>query len=144
MMRINMEIIIPILFGIVSGILFYFSLQLPNIPGYFPERIFALMLFFSFLQLVLAIANKESAYLDIKLMGVCFVFISVIYAVSMPAIGFIPTTIIYMAICIFMVGEKSKWLLILPLATAFSVYFVFTKGFFVPLPDFDLAIWLFN
>lgn len=110
-------------------------------PGMFPTVIAMLMLGLSIFQLVLPDTNAEKSEQADELNPLSrtlftFFLIIVLYVASLPHIGFLSSTPIFMLLAVYVLGGSGKWYLLSATAVLITVitHLSFLKVFGIHLP----------
>lgn len=81
--------------------------------------------------------KKEAASADpLNIRNMWFVFfLSLGYAFALPYLHFVIATILYLAVFLYLTGERRMWMLgLLSFGTVAAIYIIFQKGLGVLLP----------
>lgn len=110
-------------------------------PGFFPTIIAIILVALGVILFIQAITTKKEDDIKINLLGsenkmaYLVMLITLVYLVAMGFVGFILSSIVYLAVLIIMYGEKSKVkAVICSVGISLLIYFVFNTLLSVPLP----------
>ena len=105
-------------------------------PGAFPQFLFAMMAVCGIIIFIEGRQPSESTRINLNWKKfLIVVLLLVIYAYALEYIGFIISTIAFLAVALYLFEEKRiKILISVPLLTSFLIYYTFTELFLIPLP----------
>ncbi|MDK2887982.1 tripartite tricarboxylate transporter TctB family protein [Desulfofundulus salinus] len=104
-------------------------------PGYFPAFLAVVLAFLSLLVVFKGIRESDTEYEKKDHKTVCLlVSLLIVYIILFKYMGFITSTIIYLTAAMILL-KAGKLIKIIPVAVviALAVYFIFSKGFHIPL-----------
>jgi putative tricarboxylic transport membrane protein len=104
-------------------------------PGYFPAFLAVVLAFLSLLVVFKGIRESNTEYEKKDHKTVCLlVLLLIVYIILFKYMGFIISTIIYLTAAMILL-KAGKLIKIIPVAVviALAVYFIFSKGFHIPL-----------
>jgi cell division protein FtsW (lipid II flippase) len=122
---------------------YFFAYQLENLvvaglsSAFFPSFLFTIMLVCGLILI------KQGAQREKKIPFPAFnlsklapiVAVMTFYVIIMENLGFIISTVVFLACSLYFFGERrKKTLTVVPVVTAAIVYFLFTKAFMIVLP----------
>ena len=124
----------------IVGFFYTHSLNLQSMvglsPAAFPKWLFGLMAIcgvFIFLESRKLAVHTPASFRWKTLLGT--ILLLIVYAYAFEYVGFIISTIVFLVLALYLFEEKRPKILIsVPLVASFTIYYLFTEFFLIPLP----------
>ena len=119
-------------------------------PSFFPSILGGMLILFSAILLVNALRGKSKGQVEVFRLsdkgvqrGLITLVASVVFCVVLDPLGFIPTSIIFLAFMMFVMGKRNPWLLAtIPVFITTAIWLVFEKVLALSMPAGVLADYL--
>ena len=134
-MKVNQDLIFGIFIVSASLALYSVTLNFPDVPAFFPQKILILTGVLGSILAVGSLRKKEQTVIKVPLKPFIVVMLSFFYVFSIGKVGYMASTALYAFLVMLILGYRKPLAIVtISFGTALVIFLLFTKVLAVPLP----------